>query len=98
MAAAGALTDFVQRYQAVQAYENTRDKLLQDLLLYCQGVEESLHQENQQLKIRLHEAELDLHAATKSRRDLQHSLSQAESRIKWVTDENEELKVHSIMD
>ncbi|RSL42912.1 hypothetical protein CEP53_011945 [Fusarium sp. AF-6] len=92
MAAAGALTDFVQRYQAVQAYENTRDKLLQDLLLYCQGVEESLHQENQQLKIRLHEAELDLHAATKSRRDLQHSLSQAESRIKWVTDQNEELK------
>ncbi|KAL2694414.1 hypothetical protein Neosp_000991 [[Neocosmospora] mangrovei] len=92
MAAAGALTDFVQRYQAVQAYENTRDKLLQDLLLYCQGIEESLHQENQQLKIRLHEAELDLHAATKSRRDLQHSLSQAETQIKWVTDQNEELK------
>ncbi|KAM0427017.1 hypothetical protein ACHAPT_007915 [Fusarium lateritium] len=92
MAAAGALTDFVQRYQAVQAYENTRDKLLQDLLLYCQGIEESLHQENQQLKIRLREAELDLHAATKSRRDLQHSLQQAEARIDWITQKHEELK------
>ncbi|KAF4462756.1 c-x8-c-x5-c-x3-h zinc finger [Fusarium albosuccineum] len=92
MAAPGTFTDFVQRYQTVQAYEHTRDKLLQDLLLYCQGVEENLQQENQKLKIRLHEAELDLNAATKSRRDLQHSLQEAEAHIKWVTNQNDNLK------
>ncbi|KAF5018267.1 hypothetical protein F66182_9770 [Fusarium sp. NRRL 66182] len=47
---------------------------------------------NQKLKIRLHEAELDLKAATQTRRDLQKSLQDAESHIKWVATENDKLK------
>ncbi|KAM5351930.1 hypothetical protein ACJ41O_004653 [Fusarium nematophilum] len=85
--------DFVQRYQTVQSYEHTREKLLQDLLLYCQGIEDTLQQQNEQLKIQLHEAELDLNAVTKARRDLQKSLKDTEASLKWVTGENEELKV-----
>ncbi|KAF4953799.1 hypothetical protein FSARC_12312, partial [Fusarium sarcochroum] len=92
MATTAAFQDFIQRYSTVQAYESSREKLLQDLLLYCQAIEENLGKENLKLKQQLHEAELDLNAATQTRRELQTKLQDAESHIKWVVTENDELK------
>ncbi|KAM0553843.1 hypothetical protein ACHAPJ_007189 [Fusarium lateritium] len=92
MATTAAFQDFLQRYTTVQSYEHSREQLLQDLLVYCQAVEENLNNENLKLKQQLLEAELDLNAATQNRRELQTKLHDAESHIRWIANENDELK------
>lgn len=84
--------DFIQRYTQLQAYESSKDKLLQDVLLYCKAIEDNSDKETHKLKARLHELELDLKAATQTRRELQTSLGEAESQMKWVLKENDEIK------
>ncbi|RGP68636.1 c-x8-c-x5-c-x3-h zinc finger [Fusarium longipes] len=87
-----SFNDFVQRYNNIQAYESAKDKLLQDVLIYCKAIESDSDKENQKLKSRLNEVELDLKAATKTRRDLQKSLEEAELQVKWIMRENDEIK------
>ncbi|RGP73552.1 c-x8-c-x5-c-x3-h zinc finger [Fusarium sporotrichioides] len=87
-----SFNDFIQRYNNIQAYEASKDKLLQDVLIYCKAIESGTDKENQKLKARLNEVELDLKAATKTRRDLQKSLEEAELQVKWVMRQNDEIK------
>jgi hypothetical protein len=87
-----SFTDFIQRYNNIQAYEASKDKLLQDVLIYCKAIESDSDKENQKLQARLNEVELDLKAATKTRRDLQKSLEEAELQVKWVMRQNDEIK------
>jgi hypothetical protein len=89
-----SFTDFIQRYNNIQAYEASKDKLLQDVLIYCKAIESDSDKENQKLQARLNEVELDLKAATKTRRDLQKSLEEAELQVKWVMRQNDEIKVY----
>jgi hypothetical protein len=89
-----SFNDFIQRYNNIQAYEASKDKLLQDVLIYCKAIESGTDKENQKLKARLNEVELDLKAATKTRRDLQKSLEEAELQVKWVMRQNDEIKVY----
>src|SRR4051794_19570965 len=65
----------------------------QDLLVYTEGVESKLRTENQNLISQLHDAELDLAAATKSRRELQQQLHMAETQSTILLQENAHLKV-----
>jgi septal ring factor EnvC (AmiA/AmiB activator) len=66
----------------------------QDVLIYCKAIESDSDKENQKLQARLNEVELDLKAATKTRRDLQKSLEEAELQVKWVMRQNDEIKVY----
>ncbi|KAM0297880.1 hypothetical protein ACHAPM_009161 [Fusarium culmorum] len=87
-----SFNDFIQRYNNLQAYEASKDKLLQDVLVYCKAIESDTDKENKKLKARLNEVELDLKAATKTRRDLQKTLEEAELQVKWVMRQNDEIK------
>ncbi|KAF5248046.1 hypothetical protein FAUST_452 [Fusarium austroamericanum] len=87
-----SFNDFIQRYNNLQAYEASKDKLLQDVLIYCKAIESDTDKENKKLKARLNEVELDLKAATKTRRDLQKTLEEAELQVKWVMRQNDEIK------
>ncbi|UZP40927.1 hypothetical protein NXS19_008743 [Fusarium pseudograminearum] len=87
-----SFNDFIQRYNTLQAYEASKDKLLQDVLIYCKAIESDTDKENKKLKARLNEVELDLKAATKTRRDLQKTLEEAELQVKWVMRQNDEIK------
>lgn len=66
--------------------------LQQDALLYIKALE-SLDTENQALKMKLHETELDLQAATRARRELQKNLEDAETQYEWIVKQNDEIKV-----
>ena len=93
-----SFNDFIQRYNNLQAYEASKDKLLQDVLIYCKAIESDTDKENKKLKARLNEVELDLKAATKTRRDLQKTLEEAELQVKWVMRQNDEIKVYWCID
>jgi len=66
---------------------------VQDLLIYCEGVETDLRNENSRLAAQLNDAQLDLADATKSRRELQQRLQTAEARIGYISHDNDLLKV-----
>lgn len=68
---------------------------MQDLLIYCEGIETTLRNENARLAGQLTDAQLDLTDATKSRRELQQRLQTAEARIDYIAHDNDVLKVHS---
>lgn len=70
----------------------------QDVLIYCKAIESDTDKENKKLKARLNEVELDLKAATKTRRDLQKTLEEAELQVKWVMRQNDEIKVYWCID
>ncbi|KAH7246141.1 hypothetical protein BKA59DRAFT_527980 [Fusarium tricinctum] len=91
MAPTVSFNDLLQRYQLVVSNEHTKDNLIKDALLYIKALE-SLDTENQALKVKLHETELDLQAATRARRDLQKNLEDAESQYQWIVKQNEEIK------
>jgi len=67
--------------------------LLQDLLIYVEAIESDLRKENNNLGSQLHDAQLDLADATKSRRDLQQQLQQLETNNTMLIQENVHLKV-----
>ncbi|KAF4447780.1 c-x8-c-x5-c-x3-h zinc finger protein [Fusarium austroafricanum] len=86
------MEDFIRRYQALHTTENLREKLLQDVLVYCSQFDNQHKDEVFKLKQKLAETELDLKAATQSRRELQKTLDETEDRAKCVLAENNEIK------
>ncbi|KAF7541230.1 hypothetical protein G7Z17_g11991 [Cylindrodendrum hubeiense] len=84
--------DLIQRYQTLQAYQDTSGELIKDILVYAQDVESTLRQENSRLNDRLRDTELDLVDATQSRRELQQRERKYESQIQYLTSENDSLK------
>ncbi|KAK0626776.1 hypothetical protein B0T14DRAFT_534862 [Immersiella caudata] len=93
--AMGGILDFVQRFRALQMQTHSRDDLIQDLLVYAEGVESKLRTENQNLISQLRDAELDLTDATKSRRELQQQLQLSENQSNILLQENTHLKNHN---
>jgi hypothetical protein len=61
-------------------------------LIYSERVESSLKQEVAHLQSQLHDANLDLADATKSRRDLQQQVHQVEARNTSISQNNQHLK------
>ncbi len=68
--------------------------LLQDVLLYCQGLERALQQETDRLSGELRNCQLDLADATGSRRDVQQKITKQEAELDAIYKENDLLKVH----
>jgi hypothetical protein len=95
MAMGQGILDFVQRFRALQMQTHSRDDLIQDLLVYAEGVESKLRTENQNLISQLRDAELDLTDATKSRRELQQQLQLSENQSNILLQENAHLKNHN---
>ncbi|KAK0634678.1 hypothetical protein B0T17DRAFT_586418 [Bombardia bombarda] len=92
MAMSGGIMDFVQRFQNLQLRRDSSDDLIKDLLVYSEGVESGLREENHKLLTQLRDTQLDLADATKSRRDLQQELLQLEDRASTFLGENNLLK------
>ncbi|TVY81394.1 hypothetical protein LSUE1_G008034, partial [Lachnellula suecica] len=76
-----AIMDFVSRYHALRAHRDTGDELIKDLLIYCEGVESGLRDENTRLAKELQDAQLDLEDARRSRRNLQQQLNLTTQRM-----------------
>lgn len=66
---------------------------VQDLLLYSKNVEDALREENRALRRQLTDSQLDLDDATRSRRELQQQVANAESRNRDLAQDNHHLKV-----
>ncbi|CAM1503936.1 Fc.00g015270.m01.CDS01 [Cosmosporella sp. VM-42] len=88
----GNFVEFVQRFQTLTRQQEVGNKLIEDLLIYVQGVENRLRQENQRLADSVRDLQLDLSDATSSRRDLQQRLQKAETRIAFTAEECDNLK------
>ncbi|KAF4989852.1 hypothetical protein FGRMN_8853 [Fusarium graminum] len=88
MATNSEFNDLLQRYAAVQTQDQIKNKLLQDALLYCKGLEDSLNEH----RLKLQEKELDLKNETKTRRELQKSFEEAESQIQWFAKHTDAIK------
>ncbi|KAK7397814.1 hypothetical protein QQX98_012817 [Neonectria punicea] len=84
--------DLISRYQTLQSYQDSSNELIKDILIYAQDIEGKLRQENQQLKDRLRDTELDLVDATQSRREFQQRAQEYKSQVQYVTNENDSLK------
>ncbi|KAI5466952.1 hypothetical protein BGZ63DRAFT_346469 [Mariannaea sp. PMI_226] len=84
--------DLVQRYQYLQSYQDTSNKLIEEILLYAQNIESNLREENKRLGEQLRDAELDLADAKKGRRELQQLAQEYENSIRCLTSENSGLK------
>ncbi|KAJ9137005.1 CCCH zinc finger dna binding protein [Coniochaeta hoffmannii] len=67
MASTAGVMDFIQRYQALRAYQDNTDQLLTDLLLYVQQIETAVRKENEVVIGRLHH---QLEDAAESGREL----------------------------
>ncbi|XWW98360.1 hypothetical protein V2A60_006360 [Cordyceps javanica] len=83
---------FVHRYNDLMHVRDSTDKLIEDILLYCQGLERALHQETGRLEGELRNCRLDLEDANASRRELQQKLSHSESEINSLYKENDTYK------
>jgi hypothetical protein len=70
----------------------------QDLLLYIDRTESHLLQENARLSQSLHDANLDLEDARRSRRELQQQLNVVSQRMGQLGMDNEGLKVEQLND
>lgn len=85
--------DLIQRYRALQVYQDSSSELIKDILVYAQEVETGLRQENVRLNERLRDTELDLEDATTSRRELQQRIQKYEAQIQYMTNQNDGLKL-----
>ncbi|KAM3438325.1 hypothetical protein MY4824_003347 [Beauveria thailandica] len=84
---------FVHRYNDLMHVRDSTDKLIEDILLYCQGLERALDQETGRLQGELRSCQIDLADANASRRELQQKLSHTESEMLSLYKENDTYKV-----
>ncbi|OAA54943.1 CCCH zinc finger DNA binding protein [Cordyceps fumosorosea ARSEF 2679] len=86
------ILSFVNRYNELMGVRDSTDKLIEDTLLYCQGLERALQQETGRLENELHKSQLRLAEVLASRRDLEKQLSSYESQINSLYKENDTYK------
>ncbi|KAI1328047.1 C-x8-C-x5-C-x3-H type zinc finger protein-like protein [Xylariaceae sp. FL0255] len=89
---ATSIMDFVQRYKDYEATRNTTQELIKDLMIYAEHVESTLHAENSRLNQRIRDLTLDVDDGLKSRKQLQHRLTQVEHQMGYVSLDNDQLK------
>jgi len=70
---------------------------LQDLLVYCEGVETGLRNENTRLAKELEDAQLDLEDARRSRREMQQQLNLASARMGQFNADCESMRVWLVL-
>ncbi len=63
-------------------------------MLYAERIESSLRHENTALRQELRDSRLDLDDAAKSRRELQQRLLDADTRMGYISQDNDNLKVN----
>ncbi|EFX04029.1 ccch zinc finger DNA-binding protein [Grosmannia clavigera kw1407] len=90
--------DFDERFAMLRYYNDNSSSLIEDLITYCKRREASFMMEESQLRKDLHDAELDLKHATKSRRDLQEELRLRDVAIEELQKSNDILKVRTAGD
>ena len=66
-------------------------------MVYAEHVESTFRLENALLRQEVRDIRLDLEDAIKSRRDLQARLRDAEARLEYTQQENDNLKVNIIL-
>ncbi|KAM3560577.1 hypothetical protein MY1884_002833 [Beauveria asiatica] len=86
---------FVHRYNDLMHVRDSTDKLIEDILLYCQGFERALNQETGRLQGELRSCQIDLADANASRRELQQKLSHTESEMLSLYKENDTYKTRN---
>ncbi|EJP65539.1 CCCH zinc finger DNA binding protein [Beauveria bassiana ARSEF 2860] len=86
---------FVHRYNDLMRVRDSTDKLIEDILLYCQGLERALEQETGRLQGELHSCQIDLADANASRRELEQKLSHTESEMLSLYKENDTYKTRN---
>ncbi|PMB67348.1 hypothetical protein BM221_007012 [Beauveria bassiana] len=89
---------FVHRYNDLMRVRDSTDKLIEDILLYCQGLERALEQETGRLQGELHSCQIDLADANASRRELEQKLSHTESEMLSLYKENDTYKCWQFQD
>ncbi|KAJ2972595.1 hypothetical protein NQ176_g7070 [Zarea fungicola] len=86
---------FVHRYNDLMVVRDSTDKLIEDILLYCQGLERALHQETDRLTGELRNCQLDLADATAATHQLQQKLSHTEAEMTSLYKENDTYKTRN---
>lgn len=86
---------FAHRYNDLMLVRDSTDKLIEDVLLYCQGLERALHQETVRFEGELRNCRLDLDDANASRRELQQKLSHTESEFNSLYKEKNTFKTQN---
>ena len=69
------------------------DLVTQDILTYCERLETTLRQETDRLSEELRDTRFDLEDARQSRRGFQQEMQDLRSRVGWLSQENDNLKV-----
>lgn len=84
--------DFDERFAMLQFYNINSSRLIEDLINYCKRRDAAFAVEESRLRTELHNAELDLKHATKSRRDLQEELRERDGTIEELRKSHDILK------
>ncbi|KAJ6779452.1 hypothetical protein PWT90_00757 [Aphanocladium album] len=86
---------FVHRYNDLMVVRDSTDKLIEDILLYCQGLERALQQESGRLETQLHRCQIELADASANCRDLEKKLQHTESEMDSLYKENDTYKTQN---
>ncbi|KAI0398926.1 hypothetical protein F4802DRAFT_591536 [Xylaria palmicola] len=87
-----SIVDFVQRYRDYEARSDDTHQLIKDLFIYAERVESRMRADNTRFHEQLQGLSMDLEDATKSRRQLQHRLQDAEERMGFISLDDKQLK------
>ncbi|KAM0277019.1 hypothetical protein ACHAQH_006144 [Verticillium albo-atrum] len=90
------LMGFNDRFQSLRVQREASEGLIQELLSYCERVEDGLRRENDTLRRQLTENQLDLDDARKSRREFQQRMQQAEAHVQNINDDIDSVKNRNI--
>ncbi|KAH9898675.1 hypothetical protein F4778DRAFT_742506 [Xylariomycetidae sp. FL2044] len=88
----GGIMDFLQRYREYDTQRENTHEFIRDLMIYAQHVESTLGQEIETLRQQLRDKHLDFEDAVKSRREFQQRLADVETRMGYVSQDNDNLK------
>lgn len=83
---------YYKRFEALQRHTETRDKLIMELLVYCENIEHQFHEDCSKMAKTIEDLTLDLEDATRTRRDLQRQVDNYNHRIGQFTADNQNLK------
>ncbi|KAH7321203.1 hypothetical protein B0I35DRAFT_428782 [Stachybotrys elegans] len=92
MAAVDELRGFAQRYHTISQQRDTTDRLIEELLLYCERTERQLREEKEILINELRDCRLDLQDAVNTRREHQQRLQKYEESYQWLCKEHNDLR------